>query len=75
MDKLLNIMQEILIEMREINSNLSDLKGSGLNSMDDICSKLDEVVQEINSIKGSTGYDLTDIHRTLNNIDINTSGL
>lgn len=75
MDKLLNIMQEILIEMREINSNLSDLKGSGLNSMDNICSKLDEVVQEINSIKGSTGYDLTDIHRTLNNIDINTSGL
>jgi hypothetical protein len=75
MDELCSLMQEILIELREINSHLSDLRGSGLNSMDDISNKLDDVVQEINSIKGPTGYDLTDIHSALSNIEVNTSGL
>lgn len=75
MDELLDIMQEILIELRETNTHLRALAGSGITSMDDIYKKFDEVMQEINSIKGPTGYDLTDIYNTLSDIELNTSSI
>lgn len=75
MEDLAAILSEILDELRQINSNLSDLKGSGLNSVDDICNKLESLEDVVNGIKGPVGYDLTDIHGVLNNIDLNTSGL
>ena len=40
--------------------------------MDDIYSKLSKAVEEISSIKGSTGYNLTDVYKTLSNIEDHT---
>ena len=56
MDELVNLMEQILAELQEMNSNLDDIKGYGSdNSISDLADKL-------NDIKGLGPYDsLTDV--------------
>jgi len=58
MDELIEIMSELLAEIRELNSKIDDIKGSGIyNSINDICDKLDDVKSSIDDLKGNGVYD------------------
>lgn len=44
MDELVNVMEEILIELKEMNSKLDDMQGSGIyKSISDVCDKIDSL--------------------------------
>lgn len=44
MDELVSVMQDILAELKEMNSKLDDIKGTGLyNSLSDVCDKIDSL--------------------------------
>ena len=44
MDELVSVMQEILAELREMNSKLDEIQGIGINnSLSDVCDKLDSL--------------------------------
>lgn len=44
MDELVSVMQDILVELREMNSKLDDIKGYGTcNSLSDVCDKLEDI--------------------------------
>lgn len=58
MNELLSIVMEIRDLLVSLNSKIDNLTEHGIYSISDI-------VNEVNSIKGSTGYDLTDIHKSL----------
>lgn len=64
MDEMISVLQDILLELREINGKLDDIKGYGSdNSLSDICSKLDD-------IKGYGLYNsLTDVCEKLDNVE------
>lgn len=54
MDRVVDVLQNILFELQEMNSKLDDIKGSGLyNSISDVCDKLDEVKEELSEIDSS----------------------
>ena len=52
MDELINIMSEILEEIRLLNSKLDDIRGTGLYGVSDVCDKMDDITSELESIKG-----------------------
>lgn len=43
MDELVDIMRELLFEIKEMNAKLDDIRGMGINSIDDVCNKLDDI--------------------------------
>ena len=52
MDELVNVMEEILIELKEMNSKLDDIQGSGIyKSIADVCDKVDDVCDTIDSLE------------------------
>lgn len=54
MDRVVDVLQNILFELQEMNSKLDDIKGSGLyNSISDVCDKLDEVKEDLSEIDSS----------------------
>lgn len=57
MDELIDIMRDLLEEVRSMNSKLDDIRGVGINSVDDVCDKLDDVKYELELIKGTGLYD------------------
>lgn len=60
MDEIVNVMQEILDELKEMNSKLDEIKGFGIyNSLCDVCDKIDSLGAEI---KGAGLYNsLSDV--------------
>ena len=53
-DKVVDVLRDILFELQEMNSKLDDIKGSGLyNSISDVCDKLDEVKEDLSEIDSS----------------------
>lgn len=53
-DKVVDVLRDILFELQEMNSKLDDIKGSGLyNSISDVCDKLDEVKEDLSGIDSS----------------------
>jgi prefoldin subunit 5 len=62
MDELIEVMQDILSELREINGKLDDIRGSGLNSIDEVCQALED-------IKGNGLFNsLTDVYEAIQQI-------
>ena len=53
-DKVVDVLRDILFELQEMNSTLDAIKGSGLyNSISDVCDKLDEVKEDLSEIDSS----------------------
>lgn len=53
MDELVSIMEEILLELRMMNSKLDDIQGLGLNdSIADVCDKIDELGENLEFLIG-----------------------
>ena len=51
MDELIEIISELLTEIRELNSKIDDIKGFGLyGSINDVCDKLDDIKSEVEAI-------------------------
>jgi len=77
MDRIENLLQELLIKMTEVASTLDDISRklenlNGAYSLDDVVSKLDEATGDI---VGSTRYNLTDLHGELTNITSELSSI
>lgn len=51
MDCVVDVLQDILIELREMNIKLEDIKGlAPFNSIADVCDKLDSVESAISGV-------------------------
>jgi hypothetical protein len=50
MDELISVMQDILSELREMNSKLDAISGFGVYSISDVCNELDSIKDGINGI-------------------------
>ena len=71
MEELVSVLNDILIELRDMNDKLDKIKGSGLYDLQDIYSKLDEIQgtgslsdigDEIEKVRGGLiGKDLSDV--------------
>lgn len=52
MDELVEIMREMLDEIKTMNSKLDDILGSGAYNIDDVCIKLDAAGEDLRAIRG-----------------------
>lgn len=52
MDEMIEIMRELLDEMKLINMKLDNIQGCGVNSIDDVCDKLYDINSNLESIRG-----------------------
>lgn len=71
MEDLISLMEQMLLKLDNITDELQEISHkldniSGIHGLDDIVSKIDEAVSDI---VGDTGYNLTDIHKQLVEID------
>ena len=69
------LLREILSELKELNESVGQIAAvmpatAPLYDLDDIYSKMDDVADQI---KGTLGYDLSDLHQKLSDIDLNTA--
>ena len=70
MDEMISVLQDILLELREINGKLDDIKGySSDNSLSDVCSKLDDITGD------SLYNNLTDVCEKLDSVESAISSL
>ena len=68
MEELISVMLEIRDQLIELNSKMDVLTGYGSND-------LSVITDAIEDIKGPTGYDLTDIHSCLSDIELSLSSI
>lgn len=75
MEELTGLLEQIVFKLDDISDSLREISNKldnvlGAYSLDEIAQKIDEASSDI---RGETGYNLTDIHKDLVNIDFSIS--